>query len=314
MANEVDPSSSIAALFGLRVRRLREAAGLTQSELGKRAHTHSTRINQVERTTGSKPTLKLAQALDGALAADGLLVDLWPYVHRETFPDWSRKFMALSERAVAIRQYAAAVVPGLLQTEDYAREVLSVGLTLKSPEQLEERLAARLGRQARLTKPDAPELWVILDEAVLMRPIGGPAVMRDQLARLLSAADDPRITLQVLPYSSGAHSALGWSLEIPTMPDGSEVAYIENGHRGQLFEEPEEVKEFAVTYDRLRALALPPIMSLDMIRSVMEGTYLAERIPSRSERRRLAQVQLQQPGGWQLRRGRPQPPRHRPRP
>ncbi|MEU5014975.1 helix-turn-helix transcriptional regulator [Streptomyces sp. NPDC021749] len=301
----------MAALFGLRVRRLREAAGLTQSELGKRAHTHSTRINQVERTTGSKPTLKLAQALDGALAADGLLIDLWPYVHRETFPDWSRKFMALSERAVAIREYGAAVVPGLLQTEDYAREVLSVGLTLRSPEQLEERLAARLGRQARLAQPDGPDLWFVLDEAVLRRPIGGPAVMRAQLARLLKAADDPRITLQVLPFGSGAHGAMGWSLTVLTLPDGPEAAYIEGGHSGQLIEEPEEVKSYAVTYDQVRALALPPNMSLDMIRSVMEGTYLAERIPSRSEHRSLAQVQLQQRGGWQLRRGRRGLPRRR---
>ncbi|MFD8549330.1 Scr1 family TA system antitoxin-like transcriptional regulator [Streptomyces sp. NPDC059649] len=304
----------MAALFGLRVRRLREAAGLTQSELGKRAHTHSTRINQIERTTGSKPTLKLAQALDGALAADGLLADLWPYVYREAFPDWSRKFMALSERAVGIRQYMAAVVPGLLQTEDYARALLSVGLTLKSPEQLEERLAARLGRQARLTEPDGPELWIVLDEAILYRSVGGPAVMRAQLGRLLEAAMHPRITLQVLPLSSGEHYPMGGSLEILTLPDGFEAAYVEGAGYGQLIEEPEEVKDFAVAYDRLRALALPPNMSLDMIRSAMEGTYLAERIPSRSEHRSLAQVQLQQRGGWQLRRGRRHPPRHRPRP
>ncbi|MER6310666.1 helix-turn-helix transcriptional regulator [Streptomyces sp. NPDC001657] len=304
----------MAALFGLRVRRLREAAGLTQSELGKRAHTHSTRINQVERTTGAKPTLKLAQALDGALAADGLLVDLWPYVHRETFPDWSRKFIALSEQAVVIRQYMAAVVPGLLQTEDYARALLSVGLTLKSPEQLEERLAARLGRQNRLTEPDGPEVWTVLDEAILYRSVGGPAAMRAQLGRLLEAAKHPRITLQVLPLSSGEHYPMGGSLEILTLPDGSEVAYVEGAGYGQLIEEPEEVKDFAVAYDRLRALALPPSMSLDMIRSAMKGTYVGERIASRSEHRSLAQVQLQQRGGWQLRRGRRFPPRHRPRP
>src|SRR4051794_25459565 len=118
------------------------AAGLTQAELGQRAHTHSTRINQIERTTGAKPTLELAQALDEALDADNLLIELWPYVYRESFPDWSRAFIERSERAVAIRAYAAQAVPGLLQTEAYARALLRSGRTLETTEQLEERVAA----------------------------------------------------------------------------------------------------------------------------------------------------------------------------
>ncbi|UQA93327.1 helix-turn-helix domain-containing protein [Streptomyces halobius] len=313
MAKEIDPTTSTAALFGTRLRRLRLKAGLTQAALGRLANTHSTRINQVERATGAKPTLTLARALDEALGADDLLVELWPYVYREAFPNWAQAFMEHSERAVIIREFATSVVPGLLQTEDYARAVLSVGRTLKSPEQLEERLASRINRQARLLRPDGPRLWVVLDESVLMRPVGGPVVMRAQLARLLEAADAPRTTLQVLPFSCGAHGAVEASLTLLTLPDGSECAYTENADTGQLIDEPEEVKSFTVTYDQVRALALPPNMSLDMIRSVMEGTYHAERIPTRSDRRRLAQVQLQQQGGRQLRRGRRQLPGPRPR-
>ncbi|MGH3326095.1 MAG: helix-turn-helix domain-containing protein, partial [Streptomyces sp.] len=86
----------MAALFGSRVRKLRTAAGMTQAELGRKTHVVSTRITQVERSSGAKPTLPLARALDNALDADGLLTDLWPYVYRETFPDWSRAFMAYS--------------------------------------------------------------------------------------------------------------------------------------------------------------------------------------------------------------------------
>lgn len=93
MAKEIDPTSSMAALFGSRVRRLRLAAGLTQTEVGRRTHVVGTRITQVERSLGAKPTRELAQALDEVLQADDLLVDLWPYVYREAFPDWSRKFM-----------------------------------------------------------------------------------------------------------------------------------------------------------------------------------------------------------------------------
>ncbi|MGW0985473.1 helix-turn-helix domain-containing protein [Streptomyces sp. NPDC002486] len=304
----------MAALFGARVRRLRTTAGLTQAELGDLAHVVSTRITQIERASGAKPTLELARALDAALGADDLLVELWPYVCREAFPDWSRKFMEYSERAVAIRQYAAHVVPGLLQTEDYARAVLSLDALLDSEEQLEERVTARMGRQERLSSPDQPELWVILDEAVLRRPIGGNAVMVEQLARLLDAAAERHITVQVLPFDQGGHEAMGGSLTILTLPDGAEVAYTEGADYGQLIEEPAHVSRYKVIYDRLRAAALPPIMSLDMIRSAMEGTYRGSRVPSRSERRRLAQEQLQQSGGGRLRGGVRRVPGRRPRP
>ncbi|MGW1393918.1 helix-turn-helix domain-containing protein [Streptomyces nigra] len=303
----------MAALFGARVRRLRTAAGLTQAELGERTHVVSTRITQIERASGAKPTLELARALDAALGADDLLVELWPYVYRKAFPDWSRKFMALSERAVAVHEYAAHVVPGLLQTEDYARAVLSVGRTLGGKEQLEERVSLRLGRQERRGAPRRPELWVILDEAVLRRPVGGRDVMRAQMARLLRTATEHQITVQVLPFDQGEHDALGGSLTLLTLPDGMEAAYTEGAHYGQLIEDPGEVRRFALTYDRLRAAALPPLMSLDMIRSVMEDNHRGAKVPSRSERRRVAQEQLQQSGGRQLRRGgRPLPGSRRP--
>ncbi|MEU5094519.1 helix-turn-helix transcriptional regulator [Streptomyces sp. NPDC020996] len=305
----------MAALFGARVRRLRTAAGLTQAELGAKTHVVSTRITQIERASGAKPTLELARALDAALGADNLLVELWPYVYREAFPDWSRKFMEYSERAVTIRQYAAHVVPGLLQTEDYARAVLKVGRTLGSEEQLEERVALRMGRQERLGTSDRPELWVVLDEAVLQRPVGGRAVMREQLARLLTAGAESHLTVQVLPFDQGEHDVMGGSLTVLTMPDGSDIAYTEGAHYGQLIEDPDEVKGFALAYDRLRAAALPPLMSLDVIRSVMEDNHRGANVPSRSERRRLAQEQLQQSGGGRLRGGgRRIPGGRRPRP
>ncbi|AWE54680.1 MULTISPECIES: helix-turn-helix domain-containing protein [Streptomyces] len=304
----------MAALFGARVRRLRTAAGMTQAELGERTHVVSTRITQIERASGAKPTLELARALDAALGADDLLVELWPYVYREAFPDWSRKFMELSERAVAVRQYAAHVVPGLLQTEDYARGVLSLDALLEGEEQLEERVSARMGRQDRLSSVDRPELWVVLDEAVLRRPIGGHAVMRKQLGRLLDAAVERHITVQILPFDQGGHEAMGGSLSLLALPDGSEVAYTEGSDYGQLIEEPVNVSRYKVIYDRLRAAALPPLMSLDMIRSAMEGDYRGSNLPSRTERRRVAQEQLQQSSGGRLRGGGRRIRPHRPRP
>ncbi|MEU0099597.1 helix-turn-helix transcriptional regulator [Streptomyces sp. NPDC006267] len=304
----------MAALFGSRVRKLRTAAGLTQTEVGTLTHVVGSRIAQIERATGAKPTLELTRALDKELVADDLLIDLWPYVYREAFPDWSQAFIAHSGRAAVIREYASHVVPGLLQTREYARALLSVGHSLRDAEHLDERLAARLDRQVRLTGPDRPELWIILDEAVLRRPVGGSAVMRGQLEKLLRMAEEPGITVQVLPFDQGEHGALGGSLTVLVMPDGTEVAYTEGAHHGQLTEEPDEIERFVLTYDQLRAMALPPLMSLDLIRSALEADYRGSRVPSRSDRRHLAQQQLQQPGGRQLRAGGRRIPRRRPRP
>ncbi|MFI7233693.1 helix-turn-helix domain-containing protein [Streptomyces cyaneofuscatus] len=242
MAKALDPHSSIAALFGTRVRKLREAAGLTQAEVGVLTHVVGSRITQIERATGAKPTLELTRALDRELVADDLLIDLWPYVYRETFPDWSQAFIAYSARAAVIREYASHAVPGLLQTPEYARALLSVGHSLRDAEHLEERVAARLDRQIRLTGPGRPQLWIILDEAVLRRPVGGSGVMCGQLEKLLRMAEEPNITVQVLPFDQGEHGALGGSLTVLVMPDGSEVAYTEGAHHGQLTEEPDEIE------------------------------------------------------------------------
>lgn len=309
-----DPQQSMAALFGSRVRRLRTAAGLTQAELGRMTHVVSTRITQIERSSGAKPSLELTRALDAALVADHLLIDLWPYVYREAFPDWARAFMGHSARAVAIRQYAAHVVPGLLQTEAYARAVLGLDRTLSGAAQLEERVAARMARQERLAGPGCPDLWFVLDEAVLRRPIGGPDVMRDQLGRLLEAVVDYGATLQVVTFDQGGHEAMGGSLTVLTLPDDAEVAYTEGADHGQLIEEPAEVTRYSLIYDRLRAASLPPLMSLDMIRSAMEGNHREPSVPPRPGRSRLAQEQLQQPGRRRLRRNGGRIPRPRPRP
>ncbi|KPI12023.1 helix-turn-helix domain protein [Actinobacteria bacterium OK074] len=293
----------MAALFGSRVRKFRTAAGWTQTELGRKANVVGSRIAQLEGCTGAKPTLPLTRVLDRVLGADELLVDMWPFVYREAFPDWSQKFIECQQRALTIRQYAASVVPGLLQTADYAHALLSLDSSLSGEEQLNERLALRLQRQGRLRSPNPPRLWIVLDETVLVRQIGSPSIMREQLARLLKAAEEPHITVQVIPLSSGGHEAMGGSLTLLTNLDGTEVAYTEGAFSGQLIEEPEEVERFKLTYDHLRAAALPPLMSVDMIRSAMEGTYRGANVPTRTERRRLAQKQLQQSGGRKLRGG-----------
>ncbi|WP_399067868.1 helix-turn-helix domain-containing protein [Streptomyces winkii] len=292
----------MAALFGARLRRLRTQAGLTQAELGRGLHVVGARIAQIERATGHKPTAGFARLLDEKLGTDDLFTDLWPHVSREAFPDWSRRYTKLSDQATAKRQYAAHVVPGLLQTEDYARALLQVGRTLTTQEQLDERLAARMSRHSLLDDPGGLDLWVVLDESVLRRAIGGKAVVRAQFTRLLEKVQGQHVTVQVLPFSSGEHAALGGSLTLLTLPDGSDVAYTEGAETGQLVEEPEDVRTYSATYERLRALAFPPRQSAELIRAAMQEIDSDSGIPPRSERRRLAKVQLQQSRGGQLRR------------
>ncbi|MFI8853580.1 Scr1 family TA system antitoxin-like transcriptional regulator [Streptomyces sp. NPDC053499] len=294
----------MAALYGVHLKRLREQRGWTQRELAARVYVSPGRIAQLECALGARPTWELTKAIDLAVGADGLLMDLWPHVYRESFPDWAQRFMELAAKAVVIRTYMAQAVPGLLQTEAYARALLRVGRTLTSAEMLEERVALRMARQQRLLGPDAPTLQVVLDEAVLVRPVGGARTMREQLTRLRRASD--RHTIQVLPFASGEHAMMGVSLTILTLPDGCEVAYTEGSDQGQLYEEPDEVVTFVRAYDQLRADSLPRGLSAAMIADAVEGYDRGG-----SERRALARKQLQQPGGGRLRGGGGRIPRHR---
>ncbi|GAA2615024.1 helix-turn-helix transcriptional regulator [Streptomyces axinellae] len=306
MANgQLDPSTSMAALFGVHLKRLRELRGWSQQELGRKVFVSQSRVAQLERASGARPTLDLTRDLDAVLGAGGLLIDLWPHVYRESFPDWARRFMDLAGKALVIREYASQAVPGLLQTEPYARAVLRVGRTVTNPEVLEERVALRMARQKRLQESDAPTLHVVLDESVLARRVGGESTMREQLLRLRRTCDQHSI--QVLPFESGAHPMLGGSLTVLTMPDGSEVAYAEGADQGQLFEEPGDVALCVRAYDQLRADSLPKVMSARMISDAVEGYSHGG-----SDRRAVARKQLQQPGGRQLRRGCGRVPRRRP--
>ncbi|AOT60616.1 MULTISPECIES: helix-turn-helix domain-containing protein [Streptomyces] len=301
-AKPLDPSESLSALFGAKLRKLRTSAGLTQRQLGGMIPIAHSMIARFELGTET-PTQQVAEALDRLLAADGDLVDLWLHVVRTPIPDWARKYMLLEKQACKIQKYMAHTVPGLLQTPAYARELLTVAVPAMS--RLESMLRARLSRRTLLYRDDPPVLWTILDEAVLLRPIGGPDVMREQLGHLLSvSAGLANVTLQVLPYDRGAHPVLGGSLTVLSFLDRPSVAYLENSHSGELVESSGRVHNYALAFDHLLAQALSPQASARLIRNVMEESYRDPRLPTRSQRRRLAQVQLQQHAGRGLRRGR----------
>ncbi|MGE7435451.1 helix-turn-helix domain-containing protein [Kitasatospora sp. NPDC001175] len=269
-ARELDPSSSVLAYFGSELRRYRSAAGITQERLGEIISYTGALVGLVE-TARRSPTQDFAERCDAALNTDGALSRLWPLVNRGAFPSWFRGYVELEAAAISIRKFEVQAVPGLLQTEAYARAIITAGRPRDSEEQIEERVAARLGRQALLKSVSPPLVWAVLDEAIIRRPVGGAAVMREQLAYLIKLANTPHVVLQVLPFDAGEHAAMDGSLTVISFNEGADVVYVEGPRTGHLVERPEDVRECVMAYDLARAEALPPAASVAMIRSTMEG-------------------------------------------
>lgn len=269
-AKELDPSSSVAALLGAKVRRLREQADLTQQQLGEQVFVSHTRIAKVELAT-DPPGWQLCEALDRVLNAGGTLTELWPLIGLGPYEDWAAKFLELQAKATTIHEFSQ-IIPGLAQTEGYARALLTEGQIFNEGD-LEKKIALRLQRQLVLDRLNPPWFWMILDEAALRRAIGGPRLMADQLSWLLDLCQRPRVHVQVLPLSRPVPAAVGGSLSLLTLPQGRQVAYTEGIHSGRMIEEPEDVARYAVVYDRLQANALPPEESAALIRNVMKEHY-----------------------------------------
>ena len=169
------------------------------------------------------------------------------------------------------RSFEPLVVPGLLQTEAYARSILSTRMGA-TPEELDEAVVARLERQRILGREHPPELWVILDEAVLRRPVGGPGVMREQLACLTEVARRPNIAIQVIPFGAGAHEGLrGGAFIVADFDGAATIAYQDAASSGQIIEDAADVEALAVTWDTLRLDALPRAASISLITSLCES-------------------------------------------
>ena len=171
---KLDPTASAAALFGAKVRKHREANGWSQEQLGEKVFCTGDMISKIELATRT-PSRQLAAEFDRLFGTGEYFQDLWHLVNKETLPEWFRPYPELEADANVIRAFGLALVPGLLQTEDYAREVFRMG---QPPEKVEQLLAARMKRQEILSRSEPPLLWVVLDEFVLHRVIGGPEVMR----------------------------------------------------------------------------------------------------------------------------------------
>ncbi|MFF7552603.1 helix-turn-helix transcriptional regulator [Streptomyces olivaceus] len=270
MANiqSLDPTASPLDYYGWELRRQREAHGLKQGQLGDIIFCTGSLIGQIE-TTKKVPTRDFSERVDAALGTDGLFSRLIGLVLRSQLPTWFQPHAEMEANAEYISTYQAQVVYGLLQTEDYARAVLATGM----PDDLGGLVGARMERQRILERERPPLAWVVLDEAVLHRPIGGPEVMRRQLARLLEFVDHRWMHVQVLPNEAGAHASLAGSFTAMRFGDNPDVVYTEDLISGHMTANSETIREAALRYARLQAAALSVEDSAELIIRVMEERY-----------------------------------------
>jgi transcriptional regulator with XRE-family HTH domain len=276
--------------LGTELRKLRESNGYKLEEVAARLGVAPSTLSRIE--TGKAPTKSayLSQILDMYGVTDPqqrqVLVDMareghrkgWWAAYDDVLPSGFDIYVGLEAETAAVRGYEVSVVPGLLQTQGYARAVLREIFPRHTTEQIERLVDLRIERQRRFDDDPPIELWAVLDEAVIRRPVGGNAVMRDQLEHLLAAAARPGVTVQVLPFGCGAHAGHGGPfsiLEFPNRSD-SEVAYVESVVGIIYLEKDKDVRARAEAFDRLRAAALAPGASADLIAQVARELH---RIP-----------------------------------
>jgi transcriptional regulator with XRE-family HTH domain len=257
------------------LRRLREAQGLTLQEVADRLDWSRATVSRLETgQTRPKPN-DIADILDlYGVPSPGrdALINLareagqrgWWTAYADVF---TGSYVALEDEASQIRTWDTQLIHGLLQTEDYARAVITAGRMLPTPEDIERRIDARKARQALLEREQAPRVHLIFDESVLLRPIGGPEVMSTQLAWLGVMAARPRITIQVLPFSTGEHAGLDGRFTILSFPDPADpdIAYVEGTMGDVYLESAEAIATHGDRFARIAKAALSPEDSAHLI-------------------------------------------------
>jgi transcriptional regulator with XRE-family HTH domain len=266
---DLDPSESPRAFYGSELRRLRDAAGLSQERLGEKLFCSGAYIGQLEAAV-RKPQLDMAKRLDEALGTDGYFERLCPMVTKSRHAEYFAEVAELESLAESICEFAPALVPGLLQVDGYARAVTRAAMPSVSDDEIEERVRARLDRAKLLDVPTRPLFWCILHESLLRMAIGGPSVMSEQLLHIVDCVLSRRVHVQVLPHAAGANGYFGESVFLMTFADAPPLAYAEGLHTGHLLEDPRLVAAYQRSYDFSRAVALSPEASLALIRSAAE--------------------------------------------
>jgi transcriptional regulator with XRE-family HTH domain len=269
-------------ILGRQLQALREKAGVSYEQAAEAIYASAWTIRRMEKAeVGLKlnyvKSLLMAYGVTDTSEIDAFL-DLareankpgWWHSYSDILPPWFRVFPGLEQAAGLIRGYEPHCVPGLVQTEDYARALAIAGYPDASVRETDRRVALRMARQQVLTRTDPPHLWMVIDEAVLRRPAAGPAVMRAQLARLVGAAETPNITLQVLPFAGGPHPAMYGMFHLLRFPAAElpDVVYGENLTSAFYLDKPHEVAAYAQALDRLCALSASAAKTTKILRDI----------------------------------------------
>ena len=275
LTRELDPTAGPLDFFGAEVRRWRTVAGLSQEQLGQKVGYSGAQVGKVE-TSERAPPQDFAEGCDRALPdAHGLFGRLYQLARRWDggYPAWFTQWVEAERHATTLRTWEPLLIPGLLQTPDYARALFVAWRAADSDDEQDQLVSARIERQSIFARPDPPSLWAVLDEGVLRRRIGDAKVMHDQLMHLLVVSDRSKITVQVVPADAGAHVGLLGAFAIASLKDAPGIVYLESPDQGQTTERPSVVAKATEIFDKVRAEALPRKASLDLIRKVAEEQW-----------------------------------------
>ena len=282
MASRTSPTL-LRRQLGAELRRLRERAGRTVADMVAGLGWSSSKLSRIETATIGISGPDLERLLTEYGVGDKERARLlalrvqarqraWWEAYGDVLPDAYETLIGFETEAKAISTYEAQVVPGLLQTDEYAKAVTQADGIYEDPDVLGQRVAVRMARQSVLTRDPPPILSVVLDEAVLRRLIGGRQVLHRQLLRLLEAGERPTVTIQVLPFEAGAHRALAGSFIILEFGDGTDqpLVYSEGMTGGVFRSRPDEVRSYQTSFEALREAALSPGQSTDLIRALAD--------------------------------------------
>lgn len=273
-------------ILGGQLRSFREAAGVSMEDAADRVRASRSKISRMENGRVSfkerdvEDLLTLYGVTDtetrsGVMALVGLANAVgWWERYDDVLPDWFEPYLGLESASALIRCFELQFVPGLFQTADYARAVALLGPGAVPGEEIDRRVSLRVKRQDLLTRPDPPAIWAVLDEGVLRRPVGGRAVMRAQVARLIEVADLPNVTLQVVPFGRGGHAAAGGSFSMlrfrdPGVPD---MVYAEQLASAVYLDKRADIDLYAGVMDRLGAKALTPEQTRSFLIRIRDET------------------------------------------
>ncbi|WP_079275056.1 helix-turn-helix domain-containing protein [Streptomyces phaeoluteigriseus] len=268
---EDEAGTGVVTAFGRQLKLLRVQAGLERAEFGRRVGYSADTVASIEQ--GRRiPQARFIEQADEVLGAGGLLLALREEVAKAQYPAFFRDMARLEARAAALNLYAVYAVPGLLQTEDYARAVFHMERPLLDDEVIEQRLEARMVRQAIFGRRPAPLVSFVIEEAVLRRPIGGANVMRETLEQILLTSQSRSVEVQVMPIEREDNAALGGPFSLIDTDKGQRVAYAEVQDHSRLYTDAGYVRTLEARYGILRSQALTPSESVAFIEKLMGDT------------------------------------------